>query len=133
MQALTQQLLNVVLIHEHHLINNVICDDLMQFHRNLLRFKRVFHHTLDDIQENLPYWLKHFHGDWKLIKPTKVACIMKEQFAIDDLKRKLERILLIKKYEDVLHDYKKAVRIQQLGSVDAYYDEMCRWYDEKDK
>lgn len=122
------------MIHEHHLINNVVCHDDLMFHRNLLRFKRVFHHTLDDIQENLPYWLKHFHGDWRLVKPTRIASIMKEQFAIDDLKRKLERNPSSphskKKYEDVLRDYKKAVRIQQLGSVDAYYNEMCRWYDD---
>ena len=131
MEALTQELLNVILIPQHQRISNVACHSLIQFHQNLLRFKQVFHDTLNDMEGNLPYWLKHFHGNWQLIKPTRIASIMKEQFAIDDLQRKLKitpRSSL--HYEDVLHKYKKAVRIQQLGSVDAYYNEMCQWYDD---
>lgn len=131
MEALTQELLNVILIPQHQRISSVACHSLIQFHQNLLRFKQVFHDTLNDMEGNLPYWLKHFHGDWQLIKPTRIASIMKEQFAIDDLRRKLKitpRSSL--HYEDVLHKYKKAVRIQQLGSVDAYYNEMCQWYDD---
>ena len=177
-------------------------------HRKL---KKLFRPALENMTENISYWLKDFQGDWSLIKPSKQAAIIKEQIIIDTLKEEVDRIMnsqlrffeksrenireirdkiedqrqkctpeclknlnshleqckngcsrkeasyqcqqednegrcrhyyMIKNYEErlegydyteneyeweyleALFNYKRAVRIQQLGSVDAYYDEL---------
>lgn len=212
-EALSQLLLNISLVEDHDLIpygdNNYFSK--MDHYRKI---KALFQPALLNMKANLPYRLKDYQGNWRLIQPTKVADIIKQQVNIENLKKEVDRInthrlqfianckdsirelhhkiaqeeeqcrenaecrrnlnthlkdcshgctpreasyqCLIEddtngrcrhyyhikyfeerlegydytdneyewEYEEMLYEYKKALRIQQLGSEDAYYNEM---------
>ena len=70
------------------------CGGIDGFHSKLVKhraFKQRFQPALDSLRENLPFWLKYFH-EWKNIQPTRIATLLKEQFAINCLKDKLQDV-----------------------------------------
>lgn len=212
-EALSQLLLNISLVDDRDLIpygdNNYFSK--IDHYRKI---KALFQPALHSMKANLPHRLKDFQGNWRLIQPTKVADMIKQQVNIDNLKKEVDRIhtdrlqfhdkckdsirelrhqirqeeeqcrenaeckrnldvhlkdcangcterdasyqCLIEddtngrcrhyynikyfeerlegydytdneyewEYEEMLYEYKKALRIQQLGSDDAYYEEI---------
>lgn len=211
-EALIPKLLDFLLINDRDLNQfEGDWDNHMKKWDQHRKLKKLFQPTLKNMTENLPYWLKDFRGNWRLIQPSRQAAIIKEQFNINALKKEVESIrscqlrffenseknirelyhkiaeenqkctpeclhnleshlkqckngcsqkeashqceqddnggrcrhyYMIKNYEerldeyhyanddygweytDALFNYKKAVRIQQLGSLDAYYREL---------
>lgn len=211
-QAIIHKLLDFLLINEKDLnaFDGNWDTHLKKVAQNR-KLKKLFRPALENMTENISYWLKDFQGDWHLIEPSRQASIIKEQIIIDTLKKEVDRIMnsqlsffeksrenirelhdkiaserqkctpeclknlkfhleqcqngcsqteasyqcqqddnegrcrhyyTIKNYEerlegydyyeneyeweysDALFNYKRAVRIQQLGSVDAYYEEL---------
>ena len=90
-QALHQQLLNIVLINKHDAINFRDENFLKKIH-NRNRLIELFKSTIEEIEANVPYWLKYFHGNWSEVKPSKIGAIVQEQIKINDLKKKLDEI-----------------------------------------
>jgi hypothetical protein len=90
-QALNQQLLNIVLINKYDSISHWNQNFLKEID-NRNRFIKLFQTTLKEIEVNIPYWLKYFHGNWKEIKPSTTCAIMKEQININALKERLDKI-----------------------------------------
>jgi hypothetical protein len=101
-EALSQALLNISLVEDRDLIpygdNNYFSK--IDHHRKI---KALFQPALRRMKENLPYRLKDYQGNWRLIQPTKVADIIKEQVNIDNLKKQLDQ-----KKTDRLEFYSKS-------------------------
>lgn len=95
MGAITQQLLNILLINEKDLIPYSDygiwkLDAYVEQKAKIKKIERLFQPAITTMKDNLSHWLKHFRGQWHRIQPTKAAAIMKEQFLIDNLKKELE-------------------------------------------
>ena len=120
-KALISHLMNLALIDEFYLVkySEYSWRKLDIYEKKILRnrkLKVLFQPTLEKIKENLPYWLKDFHG-WADIRPEKTAMIMKEQFLINDLKKEFDEVMLkkekfqSKRYIDV-QEFRKEIRGQ---------------------
>ena len=120
-QALISYLLNLALIDEFYLVkySEYSWRKLDVYEEKIFRIRKLkalFYPSIEKIQENLPYWLKDFHG-WTDIRPEKTATIMKEQFLINDLKKEVEKVVLKKenfqsrRYIDI-QEFRKEIRGQ---------------------
>jgi hypothetical protein len=56
------------------------------------KMRDLFQLTIDEIRNQTPYWLKHYRGDWSLIRPAKTAILIKQQLAIDQWKKEVDKI-----------------------------------------
>ena len=124
-QALISYLLNLALIDEFYLVkySEYSWRKLDVYEKKIFRnrkLKALFYPALENLQDNVPYWLKDFHG-WNDIRPEKTATIMKEQFLINDLKKEVEQVVF--KKENFQRGY---IDIQELRKEITGQLEECR-------